>query len=263
MAHVGSSPGASALLDECRAIDGEIDAIDRNLAQLQQLQVQTLSDAAGSGPASRQLEDLSADTMDRYRTLTPRVRALKSNPAAGQQRNAGQVARVDRRLKDAIGSYQSVESSFQRDLQDQLARQYRIVRPDADEEEVRGAVEDTRGEIFQRALLQSGKQGQASAALSAVKDRHGEIKKIERQMAELAQLFQDVNAAVVMQEADVARIEDQGEQAVQNLEDGNRQVEKATDSARAAKKKKWICLGIVGEFSPRGVVRYGGWRAGC
>lgn len=248
---MGGGPGGSSLLDECRAIDLEIDAIDRNLAQLQHLHASTLGDASGSGPASRQLDDLSADTMSLYRDLTPRVRALKADPASTQTRNAGQVNRIERRLKDAIQTYRSVESSFQRGLQEQLARQYRIVRPDADETEVRGAVEDTRGEVFRRALLQSGKQGQANAALGAVQDRHGEIRKIERQMAELAQLFEDVNAQVVQQEADVARIEEQGETAVGNLESGQKHVEQAVEKGWAAKKKKWICLGIFGESLPR------------
>ena len=246
MAPMGSGP--ASILDECRAIDREIDTIDANLNQLQHLQAQTLGDVSANSKAARELDGLSADTMALYRELTPRVRALKADPAASNPRNSSQVSRVDNRLKDAIRNYQTVESSFRRGIQEQIARQYRIVRPDADEAEVQGAVEDTRGEVFQRALMQSGRQGQANAALSAVQDRHDQIRKIERQMAELAQLFQDVNAVVVQQEADVARIEDSGQQAVDNLEQGGKQVNLAVDKARAARKKKWICLGIVGEL---------------
>lgn len=247
MAPMGSSP--ASILDECRAIDREIDAIDRNLAQLQHLQAQTLGDVSANSKAARELDSLSADTMALYRALAPRVRALNSDPAASHQRNAAQVSRVDKRLKDAIRSHKSVESSFQRGIQDQIARQYRIVRPDADEAEVRSAVEDSRGEVFQRALMQSGRQGQASAALSAVQDRHDQIRKIERQMAELTQLFEDVNAVVVQQEADVTRIEASGQDAVDHLEQGGKQVSEAVTIARAARKKKWICLGIVGGFA--------------
>lgn len=247
MAPMGSNP--ASILDECRAIDREIDAVDANLDQLQRLQTQTLGDVSANSQAARELDRLSADTMALYRGLTPRVRALKSDPAASNARNEAQVTRVDRRLKEAMHNYQTAESNFQRGMQEQIARQYRIVRPDADEAEVRGAVEDTRGEVFQRALMQSGRQGQANAALSAVQDRHDQIRKIERQMVELAQLFQDVNAVVVQQEADVARIEDSGQQAVDNLEQGGKHVDVAVEKARAAKKKKWICLGIVGEFT--------------
>lgn len=247
MAPMGSNP--ASLLDECRAIDREIDVVDANLDQLQRLQAQTLGDVSANSQAARELDQLSADTMALYRQLTPRVRALNSDPAASNTRNAAQVTRVDRRLKDAMRRYQTFESTFRHGMQDQIARQYRIVRPDADDAEVQGAVEDTRGEVFQRALMQSGRQGQANAALSAVQDRHDQIRKIERQMAELAQMFQDMNAVVVQQEADVMRIEDSGQQAVDNLEQGGKQVEEAVIKGRAARKKKWICLGIVGEFT--------------
>lgn len=246
MGPVGSGP--TSILDQCRDIDNEISAIERNLAQLQHLQSQSLGDATGSGPASRQLDDLSSDTMALYRALTPRIRALKSDPAASQPRNAAQVNRVDKRLKDAIQSYQSVEANFQRGIRDQLARQYRIVRPDADDAEVADAVQDTRGEVFQRALMQSGRQGQATAALGAVRDRHDQILKIERQMAELAQLFADMNAIVVQQEPVVQQIEQHGEQAVDNISAGVKHADQAVEKARAARKKKWICLGICGEF---------------
>ena len=248
MANLGTATGGS-ILDECRAIDLEIDAVDRNLEQLRLLQQQTLGDVTGGGAAARQLDALSSDTMERYRSLTPRVRAIKSSPEASQPRNAAQVNRVDKRLKGAIQTYQGVEASFRSGVQEQIARQYRIVRPEADEQEVQRAVADERGDVFQRALMQSGRQGKASAALSAVQDRHEQIRKIERQMAELSQLFQDMDAVVVQQGAAVDRIEDQADQTVGDLQGANKQVGIAVDKARAARKKKWICLGICGKYA--------------
>lgn len=259
MANIGVATGGS-ILDECRAIDLEIDIVDRNLEQLRLLQQQTLGDVTGGGAPSRQLEALSSDTMERYRALTPRVRAIKSSPEASQQRNAAQVNRVEKRLKGAIQSYQGVEASFRSGVQEQIARQYRIVRPEADDEEVQRAVADERGDVFQRALMQSGRQGKASAALSAVQDRHEQIRKIERQMAELSQLFQDMDAVVVQQGAAVEGIEDQAEHTVGDLQGANKQVGIAVDKARAARKKKWICLGICGECPP--VMMGGGARGG-
>ncbi|SPO04975.1 related to putative snare protein syn [Cephalotrichum gorgonifer] len=245
MSNYGGVGGS--VLDECRAIDQEIDVIDRNLDQLRLLQQQSLGDVSGgAGSAGRQLDGLTADTMDLYRALTLRVRNLKSRPEAGQQRNAAQVTRIDRRLKEAIARYRDDESAFRNAIQDQVARQYRIVRPDATEDEVRAAVDTSSGgEVFSQALLRSGRQGQASAALGEVKNRHAQILKIERQMVELAQLFQDVDAVVVQQDAAVQRIEESGMVAENNLAEGNKHVDSAVEKARAARKKKWICLGIV------------------
>lgn len=241
----------NAILNECRDIDRGIDTIERNLEQLRMLQQRTLDDAdsSSSSSANQQLDSLSADTMSMYRSLTERVRTIKSNPDSRTPKNNPQVGRVDRRLKSAIQQYQQVESQFRKRTQDQMARQYRIVRPDASEQEVRQAVEDTSNtQVFQQALMQSDRQGRARAALSAVQDRHKALVKIEEQMVELSQLFQDMDTLVIQQEAAVMQIEQKGEEVVDNLDKGNEEMGTAVKSARAARKKKWICLGICGEY---------------
>lgn len=240
----------NAILNDCREIDQGIDEIERHLNQLKMLQDRSLNDAdtSASSATSRQLDSLSTETMAMYRGLTERVRMIKSNPESRQPKNAAQVGRVDRRLKQAIQNYQQVESAFRKRTQDQMARQYRIVRPDADEQEVRAAVEDTSqgAQVFQQALMQSDRRGQARAVLSAVQDRHAAIQKIEQQMIELAQLFQDMDTLVVQQEEQVQQIEQKGEEVVENLDKGNVELGGAIKSARGARRKKWICLGICG-----------------
>jgi syntaxin 1B/2/3 len=242
----------NAILNECRDIDRGIDTVEQNLEQLRMIQQRTLDDAdsSGSSAASRQLDSLSADTMSLYRELTERVRTVKSNPEAKSPKNNPHVTRIDRRLKAAITQYQQVESQFRKRTQDQMARQYRIVRPDASEQEIQAAVEDTTGgQVFSQAMMQSDRQGRARAALSAVQDRHQALIKIEQQMVELAQLFQDMDTLVVQQEAAVTQIEQKGEEVVENLDKGNEEIGVAVNTARKTRKKKWICLGICGMYS--------------
>ncbi|KAJ3568199.1 hypothetical protein NPX13_g6501 [Xylaria arbuscula] len=241
-----SDRNPNSVLDEVSDINRGIDAIDSNLEQLKMLQQRSLDDADSSALSNtnRQLDRLSSETMAQYRSLTERVRQLKSKPE-NTQRFGQQVRRVDTRLKDAIRAYQQVESSFRKKTEEQMARQYRIVRPDATEEEVRAAVTDqTGGQVFQQALMQSNRRGQAQAVLNAVQDRHAQLQKIERQMMELAQLFQDMDTLVMQQDVAIANIEQKGEEVVDNLERGNAEVHTAVNTARATRKKKWICLGI-------------------
>ncbi|GJD02610.1 SNARE domain-containing protein [Colletotrichum higginsianum] len=233
----------NAILNECRSIDQGIDQIEANLNQLRMLQERTLTDAdtSASSSTARQLDALSSETMTMYRSLTDRVRTVKSSPDGQTPRNSPQVGRVDRRLKGAIQQYQQVESAFRKRTQDQMARQYRIVRPDADEREVREAVEDAGAgaQIFQQAVMQSGRQAQANAVLNAVQDRQAALQKIEQQMVELAQLFQDMDVLVVQQEAAVTQIEQKGEEVVENLDKGNQEIGVAVNTARKTRKKKW------------------------
>ncbi|KAI0021150.1 t-SNARE [Xylariomycetidae sp. FL0641] len=245
--NAGSFGGANNTLNEVSEINNGINDIDRNLEQLKMLHTRALddSDSSAGSATARQLDALSSETMALYRSLTDRVRHLKSNPES-QAKFGQQVRRVDTRLKNAIQDYQKVESDYRKRAQEQMARQYRIVRPDADEEEVRAAVEDQNGgQIFQQAMMQSNRRGQAQAVLSAVQDRHAQLQKIEQQMMELAQLFQDMDTLVMQQDTHIANIEQKGEEVVDNLDKGNVEIGTAVNTARATRKKKWICLGVI------------------
>ncbi|KAL5612016.1 uncharacterized protein BROUX77_002172 [Berkeleyomyces rouxiae] len=238
----------NAILNECRDIDNGINEIERSLEQLRMLQQRSLDDADTStaSATNRQLDQISSDTMAMYRSLTDRIRQIKSNPESRQPKNSPQVGRIDRRLKTAINNYQQVESAFRKRTQEQMARQFRIVRPDASEEEVRAAVEDTStsGQVFSQALKDSNRMGNARAAINAVQDRHQALLKIESQMVELAQLFQDLDTIIVQQEETVVQMEQKAEEIVENMDKGNEEIDTAITSARSARRKKWWCLGI-------------------
>ena len=98
--------------------------------------------------------------------------------------------------------------------------------------------------------MTSNRRGQAQSALRAVEGRHEAIQKIEKDMIELAQLFQDMEAAVVQQEPAVEIIDQKAEDTQMNISKGNEQLDQAVVKARSARRKKWICLGISSEYTP-------------
>ena len=219
----GSGTSGRSILEECRAIDQAIEDLESRLTTLQTLHRRVLNDQAPSS----QIDTENTDIMTAYRGLGARLKKIKSSPDSRSPMSAPQVGRVDRRLKNAISEYQRIEAEFRRQMQDQQARQYRIVRPDASEEEVRAAVEDGGGgQIFQQALLNSDRRGQAQSALGAVRARHEEIQRIERTMVELAQMFQDLDQIVLEQEPMVAMIEQKGEEVQQHIVMANTELDK-------------------------------------
>ena len=147
--------GPDAILNECREIDRGIDSIERNLERLRFLQTRAIDDpdASQGTQTNRDIDALSSETMTLYRNFGARLKSIKQQRESGDPRNAPQVGKVDRKLKQAINEYQQVESEFRKKLSEQMARQYRIVRPDATEAEVREAVEDTsNNQVFSQAV---------------------------------------------------------------------------------------------------------------
>lgn len=235
----------NAILNACRDIDRGIADIHRAMEDMRQGPQRQVLENPG-GQATKLLENSTTEIMAMYRNLTGKMKSIKQKPESGSPKNAPQVGKCDRALKDTLVKYRQMESEFTRKLNEQAARQYRIVRPDATEQEVQQAIEDPNAQIFSQALMQSDRRGQSRAVMSAVQDRHEAIKKIESQMIELAEMFQDMDNLVVQQEAAVVNIEMKGEEVVDNMDKGNEQIGTAIQSARNTRKWKWWCLGICG-----------------
>ena len=153
-----ASRDPNAILNECRDIDRGIDSIQRNLERLRFLQERAINDpdASQATATNRELDSLSSDTMTLYRSFAARIKSMKQQKESGDPRNSPQVGLVDRKLKAAIHEYQQVDRDFRHKLSAQMERQYRIVRPDASDQEVREAVEDTsNNQVFSQAVRPS------------------------------------------------------------------------------------------------------------
>lgn len=143
----------NAILNECRDIDRGIDSILRNLQVLGDLHKTEVKDMSQGSKTNREIDSLSSETMTLYRGFTARIKTIKSQKESGDPRNKPQVGLVDRKLKKAILDYQIVEKEYRDRSSEQMARHYRIVRPDASDQEVREAVEDTsNNQIFSQAV---------------------------------------------------------------------------------------------------------------
>ncbi|KAK2733661.1 Plasma membrane t-SNARE, secretory vesicle fusion [Myotisia sp. PD_48] len=243
-----NQPDPNAILNQCREIDRGIESVRQYVEQIKSLYQRLLSDVdpARESALREQVEGLAENTKKLYRDLVDRVKRIKKMPEAGHERNINQIGRIDRNLKAAITDYQRVQSDFRKESETQMARQYRIVRPDATDEEVRDAVnQSSNQQIFSQALIQSDRRGDVQKVSQMVRQRHEEIQKIERDFVELAEMFKDLDALVIQQEDTIVRIENAGEQVRVDVEGGVAQINSAIDKARARNKKKWICLGIA------------------
>jgi len=126
-----------------------------------------------------------------------------------------------------------------------MERQFRIVKPDATPEEIKAVVNDEQGgQIFSQALLNS-RYTDSRAAYREVQERHEDIKRIEKTLTELAQLFNDMSVLVAEQNDAIEVIAGQADLVQKDTEAALEHTDKALISARAARKKRWICFFIL------------------
>lgn len=245
----GRQGDPNAILNEVRDVDNGITQIEVTIKELRRLQKMSLNepDTSPESKTNIELRKTSTQVTAMYKNLVERLTVIKQKPESGSPRNAPQVGKVNRRLKNAFQTYREEENSFEQALRAQAVRQYRTVNPNASPEEIEEVVNDPMGNqrVFANAMLKSTRRGEVQAAEEAVKNRHLAIQKIEQDIMKIAEMFQDMENLVVQQEAAVVNIEQKGEEVVENMDKGTEQIGVAIKSARNRNKLKWWCLGIT------------------
>ncbi|KAI1186823.1 t-SNARE [Nemania serpens] len=253
----GQQPAAAApqtlpqheFLGRIDFLRNEIGTLTDNVQAIASLHQRSLAEAV-NGAAGQQLERIVAETQSLNGGIRDQLRFLANdaNRTVDGSRTVKerQVSTIKAQFERELRSYQEEESSFRTRYREQIARQYRIVNPDATEDEVREASEADWGNegVFQTAL-RTNRTGQASSVLGAVRARHNELQRIEKTLMELASLFQDLAVLVEQQEVPVIQAEQNAENTTKYIDQGNQHVKKGIISARNARKWKWWCLLIT------------------
>ncbi|KAF8163201.1 t-SNARE [Crassisporium funariophilum] len=239
-----------AFYSEISSIQDSLRTFNDNVARISDLHSRSLNnmDDAAAQRNAAQLDELVEETSALSATLKRRVKALESQRGSGRdgQIRQQQTAFVKSKFVEAIQNYTSVEQQYRTKYKQRMERQFKIVKPDATPEEVKAVVNDEQGgQIFSQALMNSNRYNDSRAAYREVQERHEDIKRIEKTLAELAQLFNDMSVLVEQQDETINVIQTQAEGVEKDTEVGLQYTDKAVTSARAARKKRWICFCIT------------------
>lgn len=144
-------------LGRIQFLRNEIGTLTNNVRSIASLHQRALAEADG-GVATQQLERIVADTQTLNGGIRDQLKFLANdaNRTTGAGRNVKdrQVSTIKAEFERELRNYQEEEGSFSQRYRDQIARQYRIVNPEATEDEVRQATEADWGNegVFQTAV---------------------------------------------------------------------------------------------------------------
>ncbi|KAJ3502325.1 hypothetical protein NLJ89_g8940 [Agrocybe chaxingu] len=245
----GTNAGYLIRFFQISSIQDTIRTLNDNVARIGDLHSRSLNnmDDVAAQRNAAQLDELVEDTSALGASLKRRVKALEAQGGSGRdgQIRKQQTAFVKSKFVEAIQNYQTVEQQYRTKYKQRMERQYKIVKPDATPEEIRAVVNDEQGgQIFSQALMNS-RYTDSRAAYREVQERHEDIKRIEKTLAELAQLFNDMSVLVEQQDETINVIQTQAAGVEKDTEAGLQYTDKAVTSARAARKKRWICFFIT------------------
>ncbi|KAG0335600.1 Plasma membrane t-SNARE, secretory vesicle fusion [Podila horticola] len=248
-----SGSDMNAFFSEVTSIQEDIAKVESNINKIEELHDISLNGVATDDQSSRtnrQLEGITADTTQLSNRIKKRIKDIElanlrlANSPDIQLRRTQAASLKDKFLK-TLRRYQQSESESRKRYQGRMERQYKIVKPDATPQEIQQVMESDNQQIFAQSVLQSTRYGDANRALREVQSRHDDIKKIEKTILELHQLFIDMETLVTEQAVVMNTIEENTQQTDVHLETGNKEVDVAIVNARGARRKKWICLLIT------------------
>lgn len=224
-------------LDHYQQLINSIDVLQRRL--LSEVNEEREQEARG------ELDEVSAEANNLQYQLKQQIKQAQQQ-ALGDSAKEAQAENSRQRFLKAIQDYRIVEVNYKEQNKEQAKRQYKIVQPEATDDEVEAAISDVGGQqIFSQALLNANRRGEAKTALAEVQQRHQELLKLEKTMAELTQLFNDMEQLVIEQQENIEVIDKQVENAQQDVEQGVGHTNKAVKSARRARKNKIRCIIIL------------------
>lgn len=145
-----------AILNEASAIRDGTAQLERDIQRIKQLSQQSLNDpdTSSNTPTNRQLNALQAETLNFSQNLTDRIGRLRGKRDYNLPQNKSQVDGVKRSLEKVVQNYSSVVAECDRKMKEQIARQVRIVQPEATEQQIEDAA-NGREQVFASAVSPS------------------------------------------------------------------------------------------------------------
>ncbi|WPH02331.1 Hypothetical protein R9X50_00519400 [Acrodontium crateriforme] len=241
----GATLSTQDFLSRVEAVKADIRTLTTHVGQIASMHQRTLSSTDTS--SSTQLESMVTQTQVLNTSIKDQIKFLEADTARSgdNEIKKKQVGQLKTSFTSQLQQYRVEEASYEKRYREQIARQYRIVNPEATDAEVQEAADADWGNegVFQTAL-KTNRSATASSVLGAVRARHNDILKIEATLVQLQTIMEDLATAVVLQEAQVMRTEEHTTNVKNDTERGNQQLSTGIEHARRARKLKWWCLGI-------------------
>ncbi|KAI8094879.1 t-SNARE [Gilbertella persicaria] len=250
----GDISSVQGFLDEISHIKESIQQINYNVNRVKSYQ-QSMLQTADANELSRnrqQVDDLTTETqtiMTHVKQKLKEIEPTSRHTDLAMRKNT--FSAVTRSFMEAIENHRRVAVEFQKAESQQLERQIKIANPNATPQDIQEAIagaEQGRNAVFAQQLMQSvssdyRRQG-AQNTLDAVQERHNDIRRLAKSVQELSVLFEEMQQMLEAQAKVLDTIEQSAYETTGQLETGVQYVEKAKASAKATRRKKWICFFI-------------------
>ncbi|KAJ3234080.1 Plasma membrane t-SNARE, secretory vesicle fusion [Chytriomyces hyalinus] len=219
--------------------------VESNIAAIKQLNNRVLQEVNQNNTIKlkAQLDELITETSNIVQATRDALKVLQKSRKGDKNTRKGQYEFCLKKLQAAAGSFLNVQNEIKMSKRDQIARQYRIAKPNASEHEIQEALDSGR-DVFAEMML-SSRVADQQRQLSAVQERQKELNKVLESMGALQQLMQEMSDMINQQQEWIDESERFVDNTVRNVEAGVVQLTDANKKAASARRTKWMIFWII------------------
>ena len=193
--------------------------------------------------ANRQCSE-AKQVLASIKSETDKLESLSTAPASELRIRKNMYQTLTQNFVQAVRTYQSAQQNYQKEMKRKVARQVRIVKPEATIEEIDTAMKsgDT-GAVYRAAILQPGADPVA-LAYQDCQAKYRDVLKLEESIKALNQMFRDLALLVEQQGEMLNQIEFSVEEATEHVKGGNENLKGALE-ARKSIRKKYMIIALI------------------
>ncbi|TKR83253.1 hypothetical protein L596_016875 [Steinernema carpocapsae] len=243
-------------LDEVNQMHLMMDKLEMQIQKLKIKQTAILGQVVVQPVQKDELEELITDIKKRTNELRPHLKKLESEISRDErglpsEYMTGAEIRIrrdhcnhlKRKLRDLIDGFNDTQVEYKKRVSKRVKRQLDLAGERFTEKEVSQMLDSKSSEVFYRQVNPLSVAGRI--ALEDATARHQEILELERNIAQLNELFVDIYEMVHAQGTVVDNINTNVEAAVNYTGDAKVRIKQAVIHKQSARRKKIYCLIMV------------------
>lgn len=234
---------SSSTFERKESVERQISSLRHNISAIEALQRRSARSASTSEETqnTQEFRNQCANANKKADTIRSMLQDMKRNASDPVAKNLR--VNMIQKFMTVLTTYQQAQSAFTASQKQKMARQYRIVNPNASEQEIQQAVsENNAGSVFTQDMVGGAKYNRAQAVLSQVEDRHAELLKMATLVQEVQQMFLELQDMLQMQDGYVDQIAANTDSTEHNTRNGAKEMTEAVVSRKQARKKKCILI---------------------
>lgn len=231
-------------------LQNELNLAKSEIKKIQQLgsQKRTNVNTSKIFEINKQVNNLTLEVSDRIKNVNTQLVALRNSTNERKKDKSLRIRdsvlkKIAKDLRDTITMFNTVREENQKENYKMFKHQYKITNNNATEDEIQKAFEENNNEpVFIRKLSNTQL---SKRAYQEAQDANTQMKKIEQSFDELLEIFQNMQILLSTQNEAIIAIDEDIDQAEEAVEQGSKELVKATEIRKNSRKVLWIITIVV------------------